>query len=123
MALCLKVAETAGADLASIVRTIHEDYSTKIEKLAELGATARGAANLWMAGIADDALRDTHTIRPGRLLDPAIIGAVRKALAADEGALENQPAVERLKDMRRRNRESDARLVELLEGLHAEEKD
>lgn len=47
-------------------------------------ATVDGAsANLWMAGILDDAERDTRQTQPGRLLDIAVTGAIRKAKAAE----------------------------------------
>ena len=35
-----------------------------------------------MAGIADDARRDTKSVEKGPLLDAAIVGAIRKAKAA-----------------------------------------
>jgi ferritin-like metal-binding protein YciE len=46
------------------------------------GATD-GPENLWMAGMLDDAVRDTQTVTHGRLLDIALIGAVRKMLVAE----------------------------------------
>lgn len=52
------------------------------ETLAATGRHVGGATNLWMAGILDDARRDTRSIDPGPLLDAAIVGAVRKAKAA-----------------------------------------
>jgi ferritin-like metal-binding protein YciE len=36
-----------------------------------------------MAGILDDAERDTRATQPGRLLDIALVGAIRKAKAAE----------------------------------------
>ena len=42
-----------------------------------------GPENLWMTGILDDAERDTRQTQPGRLLDIALIGAIRKAKAAE----------------------------------------
>jgi ferritin-like metal-binding protein YciE len=50
----------------------------------ELVAEATGGPdNLWMAGMLDDAVRDTQTIASGRLLHIALIGAVRKMLVAE----------------------------------------
>jgi ferritin-like metal-binding protein YciE len=51
-------------------------------RLAATGTDVSGPENLWMAGILDDAERDTRSHQPGPLLDVALVGAVRKALAA-----------------------------------------
>lgn len=52
-------------------------------RLAATGLDASGPRNLWMAGILDDAERDSRSTEPGRLLDIALIGAIRKAKAAE----------------------------------------
>lgn len=52
-----------------------------------------GPENIWITGILDDAERDTRTITPGPLLDIAMIGAVRKALAAKRVSYETAIAV------------------------------
>jgi ferritin-like metal-binding protein YciE len=51
-------------------------------RLAATGVATGGPRNIWMTGILDDAARDTRSVAAGRLLDVALIGAVRKALAA-----------------------------------------
>ena len=53
------------------------------ERLRASGEDVAGPPNLWMAGILDDAHRDTQSIVPGSLLDVALIGAIRKAKAAE----------------------------------------
>jgi ferritin-like metal-binding protein YciE len=52
-------------------------------RLTGAGMDAGGPANLWMAGILDDAERDGRSTEPGRLLDIALVGAIRKAKAAE----------------------------------------
>ena len=58
------------------------DTAPAIAALAETGRHQAGDKNLWMAGICDDMRRDTWSVEPGALLDAAMIGAVRKAKAA-----------------------------------------
>lgn len=53
------------------------------ERLRASGEDVAGPPNLWMAGILDDAHRDTQSIVAGPLLDVALIGAIRKAKAAE----------------------------------------
>jgi ferritin-like metal-binding protein YciE len=52
-------------------------------RIRAVAANVTGPENLWMAGILDDAERDTKQTQPGRLLDIALIGAARKAKAAE----------------------------------------
>jgi ferritin-like metal-binding protein YciE len=68
--------------LAVALRDAREQADAAIATLAETGRHEGGARNLWMAGIADDARRDTRSVERGPLLDAAIIGAIRKAKAA-----------------------------------------
>jgi hypothetical protein len=65
-----------------------------------MGFDLAGDPNLWMAGIIDDAERDTRSIEPGALLDTALIGAVRKAVAADAVSLETALALANAQAMR-----------------------
>lgn len=51
-------------------------------RLEACGLDPSGPRNLWMHGILDDAERDARSTEPGRLLDIALIGAIRKAMAA-----------------------------------------
>lgn len=52
-----------------------------------------GPPCLWAGGIMDDAERDTHAHRSGVLKDVALVGAVRKWLAADIVSLETAVAL------------------------------
>ena len=63
------------------------------DKLEESGRAKGGPENIWMRGILDDAERDTQTIAAGPLLDTAMIGAVRKALAAKRVSYETAIAM------------------------------
>lgn len=53
------------------------------DRLAAVGGDMSGPENLWIAGILDDAERDARSHEPGPLLDVALVGAVRKAKAAE----------------------------------------
>ncbi len=55
---------------------------SQAERLAA-GGDMGGPDNLWIAGILDDAERDARSHQPGPLLDIALVGAVRKAKAAE----------------------------------------
>lgn len=66
------------------------------ERAALLAATGRqggGPPNLWMAGILDDSERDVESIAHGPMLDTAMIGAVRKAVAANRVSYETAVAL------------------------------
>lgn len=65
----------------------------RAERLRSIDGAADGPENLWMLGILDDADRDTQTIAPGRHLDVALIGGVRKALVAEFVSLETAIAL------------------------------
>ena len=66
---------------------------TRAARLRETGDKEQGPDNLWMAGILDDAERDTRSIQSGVLLDLAMIGAVRKALLAELASLATARAI------------------------------
>lgn len=71
---------------AALVGVMEREAGRAAEQVARLEATAvdmAGPKNLWMAGILDDAERDARTTQPGMLLDIALIGAIRKAKAAE----------------------------------------
>src|SRR4051812_40049020 len=73
------------ANAPKLAAALQEAFGQAEVAIATLAATGRhegGARNLWMAGIADDARRDTRSVERGPLLDAAIIGAIRKAKAA-----------------------------------------
>lgn len=52
-------------------------------RLRAAAADLEGPANLWMTGILDDADRDARSHQPGAVLDIALVGALRKAKAAE----------------------------------------
>lgn len=60
-----------------------ERAAAQAERLAAAGGDMTGPANLWMTGVLDDAERDARSHQPGALLDVALVGAVRKAKAAE----------------------------------------
>lgn len=66
---------------------------------AEMGSFAEmleepdGEANLWAGGILDDAGRDVDSTPMGPVRDVALIGAIRKFLAADIVSLETAIAL------------------------------
>lgn len=72
------VASALKAALSAHVR----DCAESAGDLARYGRDLDGPDNLWMAGICDDADRDTRSTAPGALLDTALIGAIRKSTAA-----------------------------------------
>lgn len=53
------------------------------ERLAAEAGDMSGPKNLWITGILDDADRDARSHQPGAILDIALVGAVRKAKAAE----------------------------------------
>lgn len=89
------VAGQATTELAAAIEKLRQDYAREAEQLDETGLAQGGPDNLWMAGILDDAERDTRSIKQGQLLDTALIGAVRKAVAADGMSLETAVEVAR----------------------------
>ncbi|WP_419826333.1 DUF892 family protein [Sphingomonas sp.] len=69
--------------LAEIVRAEALRAAGQARRIRDAGVDVSGPANLWMAGILEDAERDTRQTQPGRLLDVALVGAIRKAKAAE----------------------------------------
>jgi len=69
-------------DLRTMMLGMIQQAGVHCRRLADLGGDG-GPTNLWMAGILDDAQRDAKSHQRGALLDIALIGAVRKALAAE----------------------------------------
>jgi ferritin-like metal-binding protein YciE len=55
-------------------------HAVRLDGVADLSG---GPPNLWMSGILDDADRDAESHLPGDILDCALIGALRKAKAAE----------------------------------------
>lgn len=69
--------------LRGLVAEIATTADAQATRLRATGLAEGGPTNLWMTGILDDAARDTRTTAPGPLLDLALIGALRKARAAE----------------------------------------
>jgi ferritin-like metal-binding protein YciE len=69
-------------ELAGLLERVQHEANVAGAALAETGRHKGGAENLWMKGICKDAVRDTGSIVLGPLLDAAIVGAIRKAKAA-----------------------------------------
>lgn len=53
------------------------------ERLAGLADVAGAPENLWMKGVLDDAGRDAQSHQHGAIRDIALVGAIRKAKAAE----------------------------------------
>lgn len=64
-------------------------------KMADMLDDPQGEPNLWAAGILDDACRDVSSSVAGPVRDVALIGAIRKFLAADIVSLETAIALAR----------------------------
>ena len=117
----------AGADLAKLLTDLVETYSDEAGQFEGTEISLDGPENIWMAGVMDDAERDTRSIVQGPLLDTALIGAVRKGVAADSVSLETAIAVARSLErddiaelaerMREHSGDHDARLRALLQEI------
>ena len=84
------------ANAPGLATLVEQTSKRAVEAANDLAATRRhsgGARNLWMAGIVDDARRDTKSVEKGPLLDAAIIGAIRKAKAAQIVSYDTATAV------------------------------
>lgn len=75
--------QASDADLRELLTAEAVRAGEQAERLAGTGLNPAGPKNLWMAGILDDAERDGRSTEPRRLLDIALVGAVRKAKAAE----------------------------------------
>ncbi|WP_338446320.1 DUF892 family protein [Pelagerythrobacter marensis] len=74
---------------------LRSEAETCADRLFATTGERSGPENLWMAGILDDAERDTRTLPVGPLLDLAIVGAIRKALQAQRASLDTAQVVAR----------------------------
>ena len=68
--------------LKEAIAGLIEGAGVEAARLVGLGLAPDGPENIWMAGILDDADRDAGSHQPGVLLDIALVGALRKAMAA-----------------------------------------
>jgi hypothetical protein len=73
----------AGPELATLLREEAAHATAAGERLLATGLDPAGPRNLWMTGVLDDAARDARSHQRGRLLDIALVGAIRKAKAAE----------------------------------------
>lgn len=87
--------QMSDASLVAIIRREVERVAGQAARLETSGGDMSGSRNLWMAGILDDAERDARTTQPGMLLDIALIGAIRKAKAAEIVSSETAMALAR----------------------------
>lgn len=71
------------AALRQVIEAESTLAGTQAQRLATAAGDMAGPKNLWMTGILDDADRDASSHQPGSILDVALIGAIRKAKAAE----------------------------------------
>lgn len=99
-------------ELVALLRGEAERAGRQRDRIDAAGSFAAGPKNLWMIGILDDADRDARSHQPGALLDIALVGAVRKAKAAEivshETALALVEAVGALAEVLANLRDEDA---------------
>ena len=69
--------------LVGVLSAEADRAAAQAARLEGTGLDPSGPRNLWMAGVLDDAERDSRSTEPGRLLDIALVGAIRKAKAAE----------------------------------------
>lgn len=77
------IAAVRNAELTALLTAERTRAEAQCDRLAGLSDVRGAPENLWMKGVLDDAERDTESHEPGRLIDIAVIGAVRKAKAAE----------------------------------------
>ena len=76
-------AHVRDGELSAILAEEVPRAAAHANRLADTGVNMAGPKNLWMGGILDDADRDARSHDAGPLLDIALVGAVRKAKAAE----------------------------------------
>lgn len=79
---------TADPETRAVLRDIRAAARAEQDLLCELASDPGETPNLWAAGIFDDACRDIATNQQGTVRDIALIGAIRKLLAADIVSIE-----------------------------------
>lgn len=85
--------ECEDQSLADLLRREAARADEQAGRLRDAGVATAGPPNLWMGGVLDDAERDTRQTKAGRLLDIALIGAIRKGKAAEIVAAETALAL------------------------------
>ncbi|WP_170004984.1 hypothetical protein [Pseudopontixanthobacter vadosimaris] len=97
VAVMERLPELASATRDAKVRTIFGNLVTRSAEeavsLAGMLKEPRGERNLWATGILDDACRDVASTAAGPVRDVALIGAIRKFLAADAVSMETAIAL------------------------------
>lgn len=83
-------ADPALCELIERDRANARRHAARLDEMAEL---TDPPPNLWMSGILDDADRDAHSHQRGAILDTALIGALRKAKAAEIVSIETAMAL------------------------------
>ena len=78
-----KIAQVAGDRLAALIAEEVARAEEQARRIDAAGVDTSGPENLWMAGILDDAERDSRSHQAGRLRDIALVGAIRKGKAAE----------------------------------------
>lgn len=79
---------TVDPETRAVLRDIRVSASAEQDILFELASDLGDTPNLWAAGILDDACHDVATTEKGAVRDIALIGAIRKLLAADIVSIE-----------------------------------
>lgn len=122
-------AQVSDCELRDAMNGIAGSAASLADELDRAAASVKApepdVSNIWMRGILDDAQRDTEMVEPGALLDIALIGAVRKALAAAFVSYETAIAVSAvdpkimplLTQAKEERRRADDRLASLLQRL------
>jgi hypothetical protein len=79
---------TTDPETRAVLRDIRTAAPAEQDILCDLVSDPGDTPNLWAAGILDDASRDVETTASGGVRDIALIGAIRKLLAADIVSIE-----------------------------------
>ncbi len=71
-----------------------ENHRRRLANLLERrGDEVKGASNIWLRAILDDAKRDCDMVAAGHLLDIALVGAIRKGKQAERVSYETAIAL------------------------------
>jgi ferritin-like metal-binding protein YciE len=81
------------AGLQEVIERDRANAKRHAVRLDEMADLAGAPQNLWMSGILDDAERDAESHMRGTILDTALIGALRKAKAAEIVSIETAMAL------------------------------
>ena len=88
------LADAADSDvLREVIERDRANARRQAARLDDAADLSNAPQNLWMDGILDDAVRDAKSHQPGAILDTALIGALRKAKAAEIVSIETALAL------------------------------